>query len=231
MATVATRGDALRLTLIASSDIVHLDVFGTIPGVYIAGSTGTGLTPVAALNGVGTGHIKGDGRNIQWKAPGSSQYGPLVNAAVDNGVYMLEDGDDRDKWIKIIVHGDFLAAILVEDKVLLNDLWNNQISLDDVTSGEAAAGDITTYQVGMDNDSPKTLFDLVVWLDASVSDITISEDNAVFVSPTTEATALAFPDLAAAGSDILYIKRTIGAGASSDPDILNHFHFRYWARF
>lgn len=222
MATLATRSDALRLSL-SGTDIIHLDTANTIPGVYISA--------IAAANGIGTAHIKGDGSNIQWKAPGSSVFGVPVSCTVSSSEYLLEDGDDRKKWVRIIASTSYFADVMVEGKVLTRDMWANAISHDDVTSGEASAGDVVTHQVNMDNDSPKTLSGLVVWLDAAVSDLEISEDNAAFSSPTTEATALSFPDLAAAGSDILYVKRTITAGASADPDVLNHLHFRYWARF
>ena len=66
--------------------------------------------------------------------------------------------------------------------------------------------------------------EFVVWLDAAVSDLKISDDGVDWVNPTTEATGLEFDDLAVHESVTLHLQRTISASASYDPDVLNHLH-------
>lgn len=205
-------------------EIVHLLTSGTLPGVSILAA--------AARNGQGTGYLKTTGTagvNLSWKAPGSSGFGPEVDVASD-GSYLLEDPDSA-KWLRVQVYKDYLRSGPAQGAVRLYEVYNNGIGHDDVTAAEASAGDVASYNVIMKNDSPKILIAPRVWLDAAVSDLEISDDNIVWVSPTTEPTALLFPDLAAGGSDTLYLRRTIAAAATFDPKILNLLHTRFEAFF
>lgn len=219
MPVVATRADALRLES-SSVEIVHLNAVGTIPGVVVLA--------VAARNEPGTGTIRseGEGKTLSWRAPGSETFGDAVTLTADGDV-LLEDGEDNDKWIRIEVHFTELAPGPASEGVLLGDVYNNGVASNDVNANRASTGHVFTYAVSMQNDGPFTLENIVVWVDSAVSGIEISDDGVVWVSPTTEGTALSFPDLPPINSQVLHIRRTIGSGASSDPVVLDLLHLRY----
>lgn len=197
--------------------IDHLRVVGTVPGVRV--------DFVTARNGPGMGRLRFDGSGLSWKAPGSATFGPIVVSPTDNH-YTLEDGEDPDKYITVQTYADYLEAG-TEAPVLLTDVYGNQVSNDDVTAGEASAGDVTAHTIFMWNDSTANITGLKVWLDADTSNLKISDDNATWVNPTTEASALVLPTLAPSNSDILYVQRTIGAASEADPDVLSHLHFSF----
>lgn len=215
----ATASDGLRFK-VSAVEIVHLHAIGTIPGVAILA--------VAALNGIGAGQLRsvGDGTELQWRAPGSSNFGNRVQAGVD-GTYMLTDGDNAGKWLRVQVYATYLLGPS-SAQVLLADRYDNNLAADDVTAAEASAGSVETYQITMENVTGITLAQPTLWLDAAVADLEISDDGAAWVSPTTELTGLLFPDLAPAGTDIFHLRRTITAGASADPDVLNHLNFSWF---
>ena len=223
MPAIATRNDALRFEL-SGVEIVHLVPAGTVPGVRVIAA--------AARNGPGTGHLRTTGATgtlLSYKAPGSAAYGPEVDVSAD-GSYVVEDPDSA-KWLRVQVSADYLHAGPTDGAVKLTEVYNNGVGHADLTAAEASAGHVAEYSVTMKNDSSQLLIAPRVWLDSAVSDLEISIDNAAWVSPTTEPTALVFPDLAAAGSDILYLRRTIAAAATFDPKILNLLHANFEAFF
>ena len=217
MGNEATAADSLRLKF-SGSEIQQLHRIRTIPGVSVLAAAGK--------NGVGAGNLRsvGDGTFLQWRAPGSGTFGPRLK--VTDGNWIVKDGEDLDKWVRVEVFASFLKPSSEEAQVLLDDVYNNGGN-DDITAAEATAGFSASWQMDMVNESAKTLHRLVVWIDPATSGITISDDDVVFVSPTTEATGLEFGDLAPGGSLPLYIKRTIGAGASEDPRVLDVLQFSY----
>ncbi len=219
MPLVASRADALRLET-SGVEVVHLNAVGTIPGVV--------LLAVAARNGLGTGTIRseGDGDTLSWRAPGSETFGDTVVVAADGDV-LLEDGEDTNKWARVQIHFAELAPGSTSEGVLLDDVYNNGIADVDVSAFFASTGDVRTHTATMANDGDFTLENLVVWIDSAVSGIEISDDGIVWVSPTTEGTALSFPNLASSSTDILHIRRTIGSGASSNPVVLDLLHLAY----
>ena len=220
MPVVATRADSLRLES-SGTEIVHLNAVGTIPGVVVLA--------VAARNGLGTGTIRseGDGNTLSWRAPGSETFGDAVTVAAD-GELLLEDGEDTNKWVRIEIHFAELAPGSASEGVLLDDVYNNAIvNKSGITAAQASAGVAEAYTVTMANDGSFTLENLDVWIDAAVSGIEISDDGVVWVSPTTEGTALSFPNLAASGTDTLHIRRTIGAASPSDPAVIDLLHIAY----
>jgi len=219
MPAIATGPDALRVE-VAAVEVDHLHLIGTLPG----------LVPqaVAARCGTGTGYLRGtgaSGRAVAWKAPGSATWGPSETIAAD-GTVVLVDGDDTDKWIRISAHLSYLVRP-GEAVVRLDDRYANGPPLDDVTAAEASAGDVTTYTLALTNDSTVTLTQVAAWLDASVSGLEVSADGATWSAPTTEATALALADIAAAGSTTLHLRRTITAGASADAGVLTLIHLAF----
>jgi len=216
MPAVATGPDALRME-VASAGTQHLHWMGTLDGVAI--------THVGGRNGPGTGHIQSDGTGskLSWKAPGSSTYGTGVDCSA-GGNFILCDGDDPDKFVRIAVTASRLPTSNDEAIVLLADVYNNDVASDDVSASEASAGDVETYTITLANDSTDKLLYVKVWIDSGVSNIEISDDGASWVTPTTEGTALSFGTIVVSGTDTLHVRRTIGAAAGSDPNVLTHLH-------
>lgn len=225
------RVDALWFVRQANTfEVVPFDVLRTIPGVVI--------THVAGENGVGTGTLRatGDGTLLSWRAPGSSTFGASVwvGGAVEHTsgtapAYALEDGENLDAYIRVGIYSQFLTAGAASSKVYLVGNYNNEIGNDDVTAAEATAGDVASYAFRISNkDTDTTLTRLRVWLDAANSSgLKISDDDATWVNPTTEAAALELPDLAPSSLDTVYIQRTISAGAIADPEVLNVLHLSH----
>ena len=219
MAAVATQADSLRLS-VSGVEVKHLGCVGAVPGV----------APLlaAARNGPGSGDLKteGDGTWILWRAPGSSSYGTPVALSGD-GAYLLEDGDDRDAWLRVQAYTSYLLPAGAAGRVLLGDVYAGGTTDDDVAAGEATAGSVTTYTITLRNDSAMRLGRLVAWLDAATAGIEISDDGVAWVNPTSEATGLELPDLGPGATDTLHLRRTIAALADSDPEVLDVFHVAF----
>jgi len=216
---VPTQGpDALELRT-GLAEYEQLRYVGTIPGVVVS--------HVAGLNGPGVGRLRCQdaGTRLAWRAPGSDTFGSPIACPSDD-TYLFHDGDDPDKFIRATVYASYLEAGAEAD-VHIVDRHNNQTANDDVTAEEASAGTFAVHYIIMKNQSTEIMHRIRIWLDAAVSGLAISENAFDYVSPTTKATALAFPDLAAGATDLLWIRRTIGAEAEADPDVLNHLHFAF----
>jgi hypothetical protein len=199
--------------------LVTFDRVGEIPGVVVE--------VVAGGNGPGIGYLQcaGPDMGIAWKAPGSNSFGVPVVAAVD-GSYVLEDGLDTNKWVQVSIHREYLVAGAM-GRVYLRDRYENHLSHVDVSAAQAAAGNVASWELDLYNISAVTFHQLKVWIDPTVSGLEISDDDATWVSPTTEETALALPDLAGDSTDTLYVRRTIVAGAIADPAVLNWLHVSF----
>jgi len=214
-----SRGDALRLK-ISGVEIQHLKAVGTIPGVAIL--------QVAARNGPGTARIRstGDGTYLSWRAPNSDTYGSRALCSSD-GICLLEDGEDRDKYVRVQVFTDHLQPNPAEAKVYLKDVYENGVSHDDVTAGEASAGDVTAYTITLSNASTVGISQLKAWLDGAVVGLEISDDGIAYVVRDCEENPLSLADIPTGGSITFYLRRTISAGASSDTGVLSHLHFAW----
>lgn len=218
MAEPATRADALRVE-VASVEVQHLTPAGTVAGIRI--------DAVAARNGPGVAMLQVVPPNLlSWKGP-SGSYGPGVDVS-QAGSYLVEDGGDPGKWARVTSVPAFLPSA-EEVRVYLQDRFENEVADDDVTAAEASAGDTKTWTLTLSNDSSFGLSDVKAWIDASVSDIEISDDGATWVTPTSEThgDVLTWGMISAGGSETLHVRRTIAAATSSDPDILNLFHFAW----
>lgn len=204
------RGDAIRIEY-SGTAIQHLAAIGTVPGaavLAVAGRCGPGL---------GRLRYRSSGTLWSWQAPGGS-FGKEYTITAD-GDYLLEDGTDEDAWIRIRVATTYVLSEQEAD-VFLGEVFNT-LGPDDVTASEASAGDVVSTTYALANDSVNRIDGLVVWLDASTTGLEISDDNLTWVSPTTEGAGLSLGSVSAAASVALYTRRTIGAGASSDTDVLN----------
>jgi len=238
MPTVATHADALRVE-IDSVEISHLVAVGTIPGVSVAA--------VAARNGPGVGRLKSDGDKLAWQSPGSSEFGEPVTCAVD-GSYLLEDGEDRDKWVRVQVYVSHLHPGHAAGRVALADRYAAGVGHDDVTAEEAAAGDLATYTLSLKNAGTAWLSNLRAWLGSvptaggwrdmfalmlgwhsggPAGRLEISDDGATWVRPGSEDAALVLPDLGPSATDTLHVRRTVDGGASAAPDVLAFLHFAF----
>lgn len=227
MPAVATRADALRLES-SGVEVVSLTAMGTIAGVEI--------TAVSARNGPGTGRLRcrwSDtvGRlplTVAWLAPGSNAWGAPVGVAAD-GDFLVEDGEDHNKWVRVTATKNYLQAGDAA-QVMLGDRYNTAIASDDVSAAEAASGDFETYSVDIVNDSAETVRRVGVWLDPSApSGVAISASGGGgWVHPTTEATCLELGDLTPVHSVTLYFSRTILPAADADPAVFNGIHYRWF---
>jgi hypothetical protein len=183
---------------------------------------------VAGRNGPGVGMLRttGDGTLAAWRAPGSSTFGVSVNVSVD-GTYLLEDGTDSDKWVRVQVAAAFLAASPMQGRVYLRTRYNNGLAASDVAADDAQSGDVDNYLLQLDNVSRGALRDLRFWLEPGTTNLELSDDFSTWVAPTTEETALVFPILLIAATTYLYVRRTTPAASECDPGVLNRLHARF----
>ena len=211
--------DALKIEQ-SAAEVTHLYVIGSIHGVI--------PLLAAARNRPGLGQVSssGDGRWLHWRAPGSSRVGNGIRCLTD-GDYLLRDGDDTNKWLRVTVDVSELADGSRESQVELTDVFNNPIASDDITSGQAAAGNIETYTLTLENQSNTILSQLGVWIDPAVVNIEIADDGATWVTPTSRSSALELPDLLPGVEDTLHVRRTITAGADLEAGLLTLLHFSY----
>jgi hypothetical protein len=218
----ARRGDALRIETTYEA-LSHIAA-GTLPGVAILA--------VAGRNGSGTGLLRasGDGTYLSWRAPRSDRFGSTVVCDAD-GDYMLEDGNFPDKFIRVNVSVDYLVPGAGDAKIYIKDIYDNGFAAADITAAQASAGNVQVYTIGLHNDSPMDILNVKVWLGSVglVGIIELSTDAANYYAPTFEdhADIIEFARIAAAGDETLYIRRTITAGAESDPAFLNHLEFSF----
>ena len=208
------------------TDVESLSVARTLPGVAILA--------VAARNGPGTGMLLWSGSALRWKAPGSTTAGTPVVIASD-GTYLLEDGDDPDKFIRVTTYSDYMPTSEASATVYLRDVFGNGVSHDDVTGAEAEAGTDETYAVMLRNDSNVGLSNVKAWLEDTGYSIGLvgqykhwlSGDNSSWSQPTTEGTAIELDDIPAGEAGVLYVKRDLYALLGNYPDVLQHLHFSY----
>jgi len=215
----ARRADSLRLK-IAAAEVQHLVPVGTIPGIVVEA--------VAARCGPGAARIRSsaDGQRLAFRAPGSAVWGLDVVADVDT-TFLLQDGEDPDKWARVTRYGEYMLTGQAEGRILLDDVFNNGVGHDDVTAGEALAGDVETYEIELWNDSLHRFSHLVVWLDAAVTGMEIFKEMVGWFSPTTEATGISLPDIGPGSFKSVMLRRTIDPAAESDTDVLQHLHFAF----
>jgi len=208
------RADSLR-AYVSAVEVPHLLAVGGVPGVV--------PTAAGGKNGPGTGKLRStlDGTWLSWRAPGSSTFGEAIRCSSDAS-YVIEDGDDAQKFLRVTVYTSYLIGPGEAD-VLLKEAFNT-LGPDDVPAAEASAGAVETVQVDLTNDHTSNhARDVKVWLDAASVDLEISDDNITFVTPTTEGhgDVLTFAAIASGASVPIYVRRTISASASSDTNVLN----------
>lgn len=218
MPAQATRSDGLRAK-VSSVEVLSLATLGTISGVSVtaaAGRCGEGTARVRYRSGLG----------LSFMAPGSATWGPDVDVSA-GGDFLLEDGDDEHKWARVTVSAAYLLDGQ-EGTVALVDLYN-ALGPDDVSAAEASSGAVETLTLTLEAASPHGVQGLKAWLGSSAPGLELSDDNATWVTPDSEihADVVELGDLAASATTTLYVRRTISAAASHDPDVLNVLEFAW----
>ena len=217
-AVAATRADSLRFKL-SDVKVAQLEAVGSIPGIHIL--------HVAAKNGLGVGRLRTslDGKSASWRAPGGTSVRTPIDLSTD-GSYILEDGDDPDKFVRVQITASALTSVPIDAEVIVRDLYNNAIASDDVTAAEASAGDQENYSFDLTNDSADDASNVRLWIDAAISGIEVWS-GFVWVSPTDEASSVDLGSILSGSSTLIRVRRTISAGASADPAVLTHLHFTF----
>lgn len=223
MAAEKTRADAVRITNDIGVLVDMLIAIGTIPGVAIDFA--------AAKNGEGTGYIQsGDnGNELTWKAPGSTTFGTAVVASSD-GVYVLEDGEDDDKCVRVTVTTAYLESSAQTAPVYLSDRFNNEIGSDNVAADDADTGTNSTETILVYNRSGQQITNLKAWIDSAVTYLQIAKPfPATFKTPTSEghADVLTWATVAPDAYVTIRIKRTIPASTGEAPTVLNVLHLSW----
>jgi hypothetical protein len=188
---------------------------------------GVAVLEAAGFNGPGAGLLRSwaDGTWLSWRAPGSANDGSPVDCGAD-GLYILPDGDDLNAYVRVQVWASALTPGPSSATVYLQGLFGNAVAMADITAAQATAGNIATTTLGLKNETTLPISDLRIWIDAAVSGIEIGLTAGPYYTPTAEdhVDVLIQAALAAGATQDLYVKRTIGAGADSDPAVLTELH-------
>ncbi|MEK6798961.1 MAG: hypothetical protein AABZ12_08365 [Planctomycetota bacterium] len=223
MPDVNTREDSLRLKMATSpfAELRLLFAIGTVPGV-IFGECGR-------RNGVGKGSLRygAQEKALRWKAPGSGVYGAA--AVVGNGgTFLLEDGADTDKYVRVTVQAAYLPASDAETAVfLLDDPSLGPRMFLDVPKEEALAGVTNVIPVTLSNVGRSVMTNLAAWMDPATRFLSISGNDTTYVAPTDEASALALGTLAVGAERAFYVKQIIPAGTLYTPREIAGLQFRF----
>jgi hypothetical protein len=215
--TPATHGDGLRFQRLAA-DVVSLR--------DVSGLSGVVVLACAARNGPGVGILTASpGAMISWQGPGGTAGDPQLCSP--DGAYLLLDGADPSKWVRIQVYSSYLPAT-GQGRVFMADVYNN-FGPSDSTAAESLMGQTITTTYGLNNVSPMQINNIKVWLDPATSGLEISRNNVTFVTPTSESdpSALTQPSLNPTDQIPIYVRRTIAAASVSDPKILNVLQFAW----
>ena len=204
-------------------EIPPLGLIRTLPGVKpLMGAGRNGPGPATIRSGP-------NGTELSFRAPGSQSWGVDVDCAAD-GTYLLEDGEDTGKWLRIQVYADYLPNGPAEASIRMHDRYGagvGYLELLDI-SVTVGAGDQTTPTYYLYNASRETISDVCVWLDpAAVDFLEIDEGGPSWVKPIAEADAVELGDVAPGEMLTVSLRQTVAAGTPADPDVLNHLHSSY----
>jgi len=187
---------------------------GTLPGVTIEQVGGT--------VGEGTSRLRytpGSPGTIAMSGPNDlGVFGAEVPVGSDDtylvyGRYNLSDSP----WMRISVLTDFLPASLTEVEVFTK-LRYGVLGLDDVTSSEASAGDVSTFTLTGTNNGTKDLLGVNAWIQTGAG-IELSNDGVAWVTPTQLSPLFLAATLTPTSTVTLHIRRTIGIVAAADPKV------------
>jgi hypothetical protein len=203
-----------------SEEVLSLTAIGAVAGVV--------PLLAAGRNGPGAGLLQtgDDGISLTWQAPGSPGPGEAVACAAD-GVYVIPDGEDVDKWIRVQVYSELLVAGS-QAEVFLADRYNNAVAGDDVTAEEAAVGDVATWGVTLRNAAAAGLQNIRIWVPADCDPrLEISLNGSTWSRPSSELAGLAIASLASGATATLFIRRSIADDQASAPRQLVHLSIAF----
>lgn len=205
-------------------EVKHTHTIGSISGVVPLAAGGRNRLTDGSASIRSTGPT---GRRLSWRAPGSSSYGLGVDIPTD-GTYVLCDGDDLTRCIRVEVHGDRVRETGSSASVNIADVLNNTVGGDNVTATDATAGRTDTIPLTVFNQSRHTAHRVKVWIAENAANLELSLDDIAYFSPTSETDPNVI-DLAASlprGSTAeLYLRRTVSAGSTFDAGILSSIRF------
>lgn len=216
---LAAGADALVFR-ISAAEVRSLNAVGTVNGVaitFVSGAIGPGVGLLSYLKDA-------EGLSfLQFRAPGSSMFGEFVALTAD-GSYLVSDGEERGKYIRVTVDISKLPAANTTAAIYLADVFDQDVAGAPATAGQAAAGQTLDYEIELYNQSNRALEHVTAWmLPQYVAGFAIGSDGISYSSPVTQATGIALANIAAGASGTLYIRRTLAAGAKADPDLLAVF--------
>lgn len=220
MPAAGTRSDALRLE-ISGNELAFMRSVGALSGVVVLA--------VAALNGPGSGRLICNGGQLQWKAPGSDEAGTAVNVSA-GGTFLLEDGEDATKWIRVEVYEEYLPTA-GEAVVLIQDAYND-FADGDIEAADALAGVVVTQQYTIHNVSADAAENVRLWINPAASGaefLEVSDDGLAFVAPDDEehADVLVWASIAGGATESVWVRRTIPAAQAHAIDVLTHLELSW----
>lgn len=211
-----TRGDALRIVYqpgVFDRETGYLKAVGTIPGVApiaAAGLCGAGIAAISSRN---------DGYDLCFRAPDSELFGPLVRAESD-GDYLLEDGEDKNKWLRVKVRSAFLAVTPQQSRVFLRLEDGEMVTTKQISS-------VNTLNLQIQNVSAQPLLGVRVW---SPTPDTTFNLTGVDVAAADEDNSLLIGNMAVGGVKDLGMTLTVPGGA--DPEAAALFEvYAKWSSF
>ncbi len=223
--------DTLRL-YDGATEIRQLAAVGTLPGVV--------PLLAAARNGPGTAALRYTAAGaIQYKAPGSSTWGPAVTLpahAIPDDTWLVRDGDDADKWLRVQVYADYLPSVATEAAIELADVFGNAVGKANCAAADALAGEVISWEITCTNTGDRAgpgqdLTALTWWLTPPAgTTLEISDDGLSWVAPTSEGTGLVLGTVAAGASTTLHVRRTLAADSDAAPSLLSQLHASYTYR-
>jgi len=213
----ATHGDALRIQQ-SSADLLSMKTVGTLAGIVVLCA--------AARNGPGLGFLESTPDGITWTAPGSSTPGQPQDAWA-GGTFLIEDGEDASKWLRVQTYAGYLPTSSAQQITILDAY--NALGPTDVSAANASAGITETNQYQLKNVSANTITSVLLWIDAAVIDISVSQDGTNYYTPTSnvDAHVMSWASIASGATVTLWVKRIIPSSSTFDPSILNLFQYQW----
>lgn len=207
-------GDSLHLQL-AGVSVVSL----AAPNVNLAGVV---IQEAAGRNTPGQGTLTLNNGSMSWQADNSTTNGTAASVGA-GGVFVLEDGADISRWIRVQTLATYLPTA-AQATVATADSYN-PVGLGDVVAAMAATGGTLTTEFTIKNVGTASLTGGLLWIDTTGSGatvLTVSTDGTNFYAPSsaTDSHAMTF-SLAASSSANLWLKRIIAASTPASPAQLN----------
>lgn len=194
---------------------------------------GVVIEDASCNNGRGTGRMKyttaGNGQGLlSYKAPGSNNFSAFqaVTHLLDGQSWVLNDGSDPNKWLRVRIDVSELPAQSREERISF-ELRHGSV-VDTLLGTDATVPDSDSGTVWLQNISGLYIFNVRSWLQPfSLYAIRKSAPDA-FVTVTTEATSIQIADqVAPAAVFSMQWTRTIPGGAFGQYFLEGHMNLRW----